>query len=94
MVGNANEFARVGLQAIDGMLVSDFSGTQWRNVGVPDDIGVSDLQEIPERLMSMVLHALEARLWSAAWNECAMPEILPALLPPDSTQRDEHKHVH
>ena len=39
--------------------------------------------------MSMVLHALEARLWSAACNERAMPEMLPALLAPGSTQRDE-----
>ena len=89
VVGSAEELARVGTQAIDGMPVSDFSGTQWKDSGIPDDIGVSDVQEIPERLMSMVLHTLEARLWSAAWNERAMPEMLPALLPPDSTQRDE-----
>ena len=68
VVGNASELARVGVQAIYGMPVSDFSETQWRNAGVPDDIGVSDLQEIPERLRPMVLHALESRLWIAAWN--------------------------
>ena len=50
---------------------------------------MSDLQEIPGRLMSMVLHTLEARLWSAAWNERAMPKMLSALLLPDCTQRDE-----
>ena len=88
-MGSANELARVGIQAIDGMPVSDFSGTQWRISGVLDDIGVSDLQEIPERLMSMVLHTLEAWLWSVAWNERAMPEMSPALLPSDSTQRDK-----
>ena len=38
--------------------------------------------------MFMVLHTLEARLWSAAWNERAMPVMLPALLAPASTQRD------
>ena len=47
------------------------------------------MQEIPERLMSVVLHALEARLRSAAWNERAMPEMSPARLAPDSTQQDE-----
>ena len=89
VVGSANELARVGIQTIDGMPVSDFSGTQWQNSGVPDDIGVPDVQEIPERLMSMVLHTLEARLWSMAWNECTMPEMLPALLAPDSTFQGE-----
>ena len=89
VVGSANELARVGIQTIDGMPVSDFSGTQWKNSGVPDDIGVPDVQEIPERLMSMVLHTLEARLWSMAWNECTMPEMLPALLAPDSTFQGE-----
>jgi hypothetical protein len=89
VVGNANELARVGIQAIDGTPVSDFSGTQWRLVGVLDETGVSDLQEIPKRLMSMVLHAVEARLWSADWHERAMPEMLPALQAPDSVQRDE-----
>jgi len=78
-----------GTAVISTRGVSYFAGTQWRNSGVLDGIGVSDLQEIPERLMSMVLHTLEARLWSAAWNERAMPEMLPALLPPDSTQRAE-----
>ena len=62
MVGSASELARVGIQAIDGMPVSDFSGTQWRNCGLLDDIGVFDVQEIPEWLMSMVVHTSEARL--------------------------------
>eukprot|EP00974_Lingulodinium_polyedra_P060497 5832509-Lingulodinium_polyedra.AAC.1 len=42
------------------MPVSDFPGKWWSNAGVLDDIGVSDPQEIPVRLMSMVLHTLEA----------------------------------
>eukprot|EP00974_Lingulodinium_polyedra_P030333 2919346-Lingulodinium_polyedra.AAC.1 len=61
------------------MPVSDFSGKLWSNAGVPDYIGVSDPQEIPVRLVSMFLHALEVRLWTAVWNECTMPEMLPAL---------------
>jgi hypothetical protein len=50
---------------------------------------VSELQEIPQRRMPMVLPTLEARFRSAAWNERAMPDMLPAPLAPDSTQRDE-----
>ena len=65
------------------------SGKLWRDVGIIDDVGISDMQEIPPRLMSMVLHTLEARLWIAAWNECAMPEMLPALVAPDSKPREE-----
>eukprot|EP00974_Lingulodinium_polyedra_P106563 10316745-Lingulodinium_polyedra.AAC.1 len=37
----------------------------------------------------MVLRTLEARLWGAVWNECAMPEMLPALVAPDSAMREE-----
>ena len=55
-----------------------------------DDIGVFDVQEIPERLMAMVLHTSEARLRSAAWNEHAMAEMLPAQVAPDSALLDEH----
>ena len=45
--------------------------------------------EIPERLMSLNLHTLEARLWSAAWSECAMPEMMAAFIAPDSAVREE-----
>ena len=47
-------------------------------------------KEIPERLMSMVLHTLEARLWSAAWDSRTMPSMIAALLAPDSAPREEH----
>ena len=89
VVGSAKELARIGIQAIDGMTVSDFSGAPWRDCGVADDIGVSDPQEIPGRLMSMVLRTLEARLWSAAWDERTMPSMMAALLAPDSAPREE-----
>ena len=47
-------------------------------------------KEIPERLMSMVLHTLEARLWSAAWDSRTMPSMIAALLAPGSAPREEH----
>ena len=89
VVGNATELARIGIQAMDGIRVSDFSGRLWRDVGVHDDIGVQDRDEIVERLMSLILHTLESRGWSAAWHECAMPEMLPAFIAPDSVVREE-----
>ena len=42
------ELARIGIQAMDGLTVSDFSGRLWRDVGVHDDIG----------------YRTETRLWS------------------------------
>ena len=90
VVGSAKELARVGIQAIHGMEVYDFSGAVWKTCGAVDDVPVSDLQEIPERLMSMVLHTLEARLWSAAWDSRTMPSMIAALLAPGSAPREEH----
>ena len=89
VVGNATELARIGIQAVDGVTVSDFSGRLWKDAGILDDIGVQDQDEILERLMSLLLHTLESRGWSAAWNECAMPEMLPAFMAPDSAAREE-----
>ena len=89
VVGSAEQLGRIGIQALDGQRVSDFSGTLWRKAGIPGDIGVKDARELPRRLMSMVLHTIEARLWSAAWNECTMPEMLPAFVAPDSPAREE-----
>ena len=66
VVGNATELARIGIQAVDGMTVSDFSGRLWRDAGVLDDIAVPDQDEILERLMSLILHTLESRGWTAA----------------------------
>ena len=39
--------------------------------------------------MSLNLHTLESRGWSAAWHECAMPEMLPAFMAPDSAAQEE-----
>ena len=89
VVGNARELARIGIQVIHGMTVVDFSGRLWQDIGVPDDIGISDPQEIPRRLISMMLHTLEARLWSQVWMEHAMPEMAAALLAPDMRLREE-----
>ena len=89
VVGNATELARISIQAMDGVTVSDFSGRLWRDAGILDDIGVQDQDEIVERLMSLILHTLESCGWSAAWHECAMPEMLPAFMAPDSAVREE-----
>ena len=32
VVGSAEELARIGIQAVDGISVSDFSGAQWKSV--------------------------------------------------------------
>ena len=50
VVGNATELARIGIQAVDGVTVSDFSGRLWRDAGILDDIGVQGPDEIVERL--------------------------------------------
>ena len=39
--------------------------------------------------MSMMLHTLEARLWSQAWIERTMPDMVAGLLAPDAELRDE-----
>ena len=46
VVGSAKELARVGIQAIHGMEVYDFSGAVWKTCGAVDDVPVSDLQEM------------------------------------------------
>jgi len=74
---------------VDGVTVSDFSGRLWTDAGILDDIAVQDQDEIVERLMSLILHTLESRGWSAAWHECAMPGMLPAFMAPDSVAREE-----
>ena len=89
VVGNKTELARIGIQAVDGVTVSDFSGRLWTNAGILDDIAVQDQDEIVERLMSLILHTLESCGWSAAWNECAMPEMLSAFMAPNSVERDK-----
>ena len=89
MVGNAKELARIGIQTAHGQKVFDFSGTLWKDDGVPDDIGVPDADEMPAMLLSLVINTQETRLWSAAWNECTMPEMLAAFVAPDSAARSE-----
>ena len=84
VVGNAKELARLGIRSVVGIQVADYSGRIWTDCGVADELNVSCESDIRRRLMSFMLHVLEARLWSQAWMEFAMPEAAAAFLAPVS----------
>ena len=42
--------------------------------------------DVPERLMSFLLHLMEARWWSCAWQRFALPEAFAGILHPTESQ--------
>ena len=50
---------------------------------------VMEQSEIPVRLMSFLLHMVEARFWSYAWQQWSLPEGFAAYLPTENgSKRD------
>ena len=65
------ELARLGIEAVKGQL----------HFQPPSGA------QVEQRLMSFLLHNLEARSWSYAWRQWALPEAFAALLTPASGKR-------
>jgi hypothetical protein len=65
------ELARLGIEAVKGQL------------HFQPPLGA----QVEQRLMSFLLHNLEARFWSYAWRQWAFPEAFAALLSPHFGER-------
>ena len=84
-VADARELHRLGIPVVQGAAFIDVSLPTGRG-GKDLEPGVP-LQEAITRLMSFLLHFMEARLWSYAWCQFAYPEAFAALFSPSHANK-------
>jgi hypothetical protein len=76
--GKAVDLARLGL------VMSSGPHAQYFGVELDDATGLKmpgvDVESIPARIMSFLLHLVEARFWNYAWRQWAYPGAFAGLL--------------